>query len=881
MNMAMAGVADLAELATRTPADRLEALGSTVGGLTPEEASRRLSAYGPNEPVRAERTHVLRRFASNFTHTLALLLWFSAGLAFAARIPELGFAIVAVVIINGLFAFVQEYRAERVVAALMKRVAVRAVVRRGGIERSILANELVPGDIVRLSRGDIVSADCVLISADGLTLDLSSITGESMAVERSPAAISPGETARRRSYEYPSVLPASAIVVTGTAEAVVAATGSASALGRIAAMVEAVHEEPSPLERQVAALSRFTAVAAVLAGAATLAIASVSTSIGFIAALTFATGGIVALVPEGLLPTLSVSLAIGGERMAARGAAIRKLSAVESVGAVTVICTDKTGTLTTSALTVIGVINESEQRLDLLRAAALCNDARRDGRGEWVGDAIDVALAQWVQAEGADPGELRAIHPRSRGTAFDARRRYMTVTCASDGGQIEVAKGAPEAILALTGVALDSASHDALTAAARRGERLVMLATRDREWRIDGTLCLQDPPRPEAPAAIRACHAAGVRVVMLTGDHPETAIAIAAQVGLHVGGAISGDEVAGMSDDELLGRLRGDAVFARIDPEQKLRIAKVLQRAGEIVVVTGDGINDAPALEAADVGVAMGLRGTEVAKQAADIILADDNFATIVAAIEEGRSIKANIRRFASYVFTSNVAELVPFVLYIFLPIPLPLAVIQVLAIDLGTDLLPALALGAEPPSPRTLEAPPEPPARPLLTRALVVRTFLFFGLIEAALGMGGFFMFYAAEGWRPFESLDSFGNVDAQARAITFLGIVAGQVGCVFAQRDGTLRARLSLASNRLILLGILAEIAALFLLIYTPGLNHLFEMDDVPLAWMLLLPLGAALFIALDAARRGIAPLMRHALTPRMGRRHAAPDERRLRRV
>jgi calcium-translocating P-type ATPase len=862
MNTSTAEQLDIRGLAVRSPLERVEMLGSSPDGLRSEDVLSQRLRYGSNEPLREQERHMFLRFAANFTHTLALLLWFAAGLAFAAGIFELALAIVAVIVVNGVFAFIQEYRAEQVVAALVQSVAVRVVAKRDGTERTILASELVPGDIVRLARGDIVAADCVVIAADGLSLDLSSVTGESIPIERTADAVTKETAARARIHDLPCVAPASAVVVTGSAEAVVAATGPASTLGQIATMVEAVKQQSSVLERQVDALSRFTAAAAVLAGAATLTIAGLSTNVDFIVALTFATGVIVALVPEGLLPTLSVSLAIGGQRMAERGAAIRRLSAVESVGSVTVICTDKTGTLTENVLTVAGFIRDDHDpraHADLIRAAALCNDAYVDDSGEWRGDAIDVALARWAQAEGTDVQGIRASHPRSGGTPFDADRRYMTVACGSEDGDLEIAKGAPEAILELTRAPLSDDLRSASLESAKRGERVVMLAISNGGWRIAGVLTLEDPPRPGVPAAIAACHAAGIRVVMLTGDHPETARVIAAKVGLHADTVTIGSALDTMSDGDLLSLLQSDAVFARIDPSQKLRIAELLKRAGEIVVVTGDGINDAPALRAADVGVAMGLRGTEVAKQAADIVLADDNFATIVAAIEEGRSIKANIRRFASYVFTSNVAELVPFVLYIFLPIPLPLAVIQVLAIDLGTDLLPALALGTERPSARLMEEPPEPPTRPLLTRSLVLKTFLFFGLIEAAMGVGGFFMFYAAEGWRPFDSLDAFSEVSAQARAMTFLGIVAGQVGCLFAQRDGPLRARLSLTSNRWMLIGLATEMAVLFVLIYTPGLNGLFEMESVPVTWMLLLPLGAALFVALDAARRAVAGMAR----------------------
>jgi magnesium-transporting ATPase (P-type) len=307
-----------------------------------------------------------------------------------------------------------------------------------------------------------------------------------------------------------------------------------------------------------------------------------------------------------------------------------------------------------------------------------------------------------------------------------------------------------------------------------------------------------------------------------------------------------------LSDVQVLETLHADAIFARIDPRQKLRITTLLRRAGEVVVVTGDGINDAPALRAADCGVAMGARGSEVAKQAADIVLADDNFATIVASIEEGRSIKANIRRFASYVFTSNVAELVPFVLFIFLPIPLPLMVVQVLAVDLGADLLPAMALGAEPPSPNTMAVPPESPERPLLTKSLIFKRVLFFGVMEALLGLAGFFAFFAWHGWRPFESLDPYAAYNGQARTLTFLGIAGGQVGCLFAQRDGGFIRRLSFTSNSWIGWSLAFELAVVLALVYVPHLNRLFEMESLPIAWLGILPLSAAVLFLMDHGRR-----------------------------
>jgi magnesium-transporting ATPase (P-type) len=544
--------------------------------------------------------------------------------------------------------------------------------------------------------------------------------------------------------------------------------------------------------------------------------------------------------------------------MADRGAAVRRLSSVEILGSVTDICTDKTGTLTENALAVIGFAGPdgaTAPSRDALLVAALCNDARTADSG-YEGDPLDVALARWATLHDSASIRARETHRRLADLPFDAHRRFMAVTCELDGEPVDFIKGAPEAVLTLAGVSASPAIEAALDESSARGERVLMLASgpSGRPPAVRGLIRLHDPPRAEVPAAIAACARAGVRVMMLTGDHPATARAVARFVGL--GDAttpvIDGAALESMSDAELAALMRQNAVFARIDPAQKLRIVTVLQREGEVVVVTGDGVNDAPALRAADVGVAMGRRGTEVAKQAADLVLSDDNFATIVAAIEEGRSIRANIRRFVSYVFTSNVAELAPFLLYIFLPVPLPLAIMQVLAIDLGTDLLPALALGAEPPAAHVLDVPPESPRTPLLTRPLLIATFLFFGMIEAGLGLGAFFGAYAIEGWRPFQSLDPFSGLQHEAMTATFLGIVAGQIGCLVAQRDGRLRGRLSPWSNRWMLYGLIVELLLAVMLIYVPGLNRAFSMSAVSPMWLLVLPIGAAFFIAIDQVRR-----------------------------
>jgi calcium-translocating P-type ATPase len=846
-------------LAAASPEERLKLLMTRESGLTVAEAADRLRSFGRNQPVRSAARHPARDFLDEFTHTLALLLWFAAGLSFAAGITELGAAILAVLVINGVFAFIQEYRAGQVVESLLRQVAVRAAVIREGVVQSLEAGIVVPGDVVQLTAGHVAPADCVLLSADGLSVDLSLLTGETLPVEREPSSFAVAEDAHIA--DVACLVPAGAGIVTGSAVAVVWTTGASSSLGHIAGLVASVQRGESLLERQVAGLSHTTAVIAVLAGGLLLFLATAVADTSFLSALTFATGVIVALVPEGLLPTLSVSLAIGTRRMARRGAAVRRLSAVETVGSTTVICTDKTGTLTENRLSV------SELRLagddpalerEALLAAVLCNSTVVSG-ADLAGDPFDVALWRWAMSKGLDPKDAAREWERVDEVPFDAHRRYQSVTCQTRGSKRDFVKGAPEAVIALCepGVLPDGLA-EAVAAAAARGERVLLLASgaTGEPLRPLGIVAFHDPPREGVSEAIAACGRAGIRISMLTGDHPETARAVASRIGLGARGlaVTEGPAINAMTDRELLRLLSVDAVIARVDPEQKLRIVQVLQRAGEVVLVTGDGINDAPALRAADVGVAMGLRGTEVAKQASDIVLADDNFATIVAAIEEGRSIKQNIRRFVSYVFTSNVAEMAPFLVYILLPVPLPLAVIQALAIDIGTDLIPALALGAEEPDEATISRPPEPPSRPLMTRELGLLTFLFFGVIEASLGLGAYFLYYFEHGWRPFDSLGPFDAIHDEAASLTFLAIVGGQLGCLVAQRSGPITRRLSFSSNPLVLIGVVFELVLAVVLVYTPGLNGLFSMEAVHIAWFAVVPAAAAIFILIDQGRRAL---------------------------
>jgi len=852
---------DITRLCAATPARRFELLGSSRSGLSTAESERRRRTFGANCIEPSTPSSRARRFRAHFTNPLAMVLWFGAGMAFAARTPELATAIIAVIASNGLFAYIQERRADRVIEALLARAAPSARVVRDGHELEIPASELVPGDLMLLAAGDVLPADGALVRTDGLSLDLSMLTGDTTPVSRSAEVLNSAETIDVT--RLACMAPAGAGVLTGNADALVVATGRASAIGRTAQLLEQARRSRSLLERQVIELSRLTLVVAVTCGIAILIAVVFLRGADIITALVFGTGVIVSLVPEGLLPLLTVTLALGARRIAERGALVRRLSAIEDLGSTTVVATDKTGTLTQNSLYVVGLVPwapapDAEQRAKLV--AVLCNDSH-PVNGKESGDPIDRALVRWSLREGVDAERARAQHPRTYEIPFDPHRRYMRVDCRFDEGERQLLKGAPEALAAVLDVEIPPPLSHEIAAAAARGERVLMLAEgpQDEGAQIVGLLRLQDPPRPEVPTAVAACLRAGVRIIMFTGDHPATARGIAQQIGLagESTPVIEGTALDAMDDHALFTTLRETAVLARTTPEQKLRVVRVLQTKGDIVTVTGDGVNDAPALRKADVGVAMG-RGTEIAKQASDIILLDENFATIVAAIEEGRGIGANIRKFVASVFTSNVAELLPFICYVLLPVPLPLTILQVLAIDLGVDLFPALALGLERPPPGTLEAAPTPPGAPLLRRGLAVRTFLFYGALEAALGMAGFLAVYMAHGWRPFESFAPFAASHAEARTLTFLAIVGGEVGCLFAQREGNLRARFSFVTNPWIAIGLGSALALGLAFVYIPGVNTVFTMTAVAPEWLAVIPIGASIILLADTLRRALRRLV-----------------------
>jgi len=801
-------------------------------GLSSVEAVQRLATNGANRLPAPPSPQVFRKLTAQFTHFFALMLWVAGGLAIVAGMAQLGVAIFVVIVINGLFAFAQEQRAERAAERLQDLLPVGVVVRRDGVPRTVDAADVVVGDLVVLSPGDRVPADLILASADGVAVDASTLTGESVAVP-----LSVGDRAFAGTY-----------VTTGAAEGVVDATGGSTKLAGIAQMTSTARHPRTPLARELNRIVRIIARMAIVTG---IAFFLVSLLVGSPAkdGFLFAVGVTVALVPEGLLPTVTLSLAMGAQRMAKRNALVRRLEAVETLGSTTFICTDKTGTLTRNQMTVtavwtpsgaVHVIGEGYspdgvvegEPAAVAAAVELSVVALTAGHGRieldgaaWraVGDPMEAAidsLARRLARSGAAAVPHETVLRRY---AFDPGRRRESVLTATT----LMVKGAPDAVLPRCCGLIGDEAAAAMTALADRGLRVLAVARRpassvpdaadadhaEVELELLGLIGLHDPPRDGVGAAIAAARGAGIKLAMLTGDHPATALAIARQIGFVVGEerVLEGHDLP--EDVVALGELLDydGVVISRVSPKDKLDIARALQARGHVVAMTGDGVNDGPALQAADIGIAMGQSGTDVARAAADLVLLDDDFSTIVAAVEQGRATFANIHRFLTYHLSDNVAELTPFVVWALSGghFPLALGVLQILCLDIGTDLLPALALGSETPSPGVLLRNPE--SRHLIDRALVVRAFGVLGLTEAAVAMGAFVVGLMSTGWRPGHSFPT-GHGLLAASGAAFAAVIIGQMANVFACRSATRPPwKLGWRSNRLLLWAVGVELIAL----------------------------------------------------------------------
>jgi magnesium-transporting ATPase (P-type) len=845
----------------------------TVTGLTTTEAAERLAREGPNRLPPPPRPPLWLELVRQLTHLLALLLWVAAALALVAGMPALAVAIVVVVVLNAGFAFAQEYRADRSAERLNALLPSAVRVRRDGVLTTVDAQDLVRGDLVLLTAGDRIGADMQVVTAHALSLDESLVTGESAAVHR----------------EAGDLLLAGSFVVQGEGEAVVEETGARTTIAGISALTQQAHRPKSPMTLQLNGVVRVVAVIAVATGAA---LGGVALLIGLDAtdAFLFGVGVTVALVPEGLLPTVTLSMARGASLMADRHALVRRLDSVETLGATTFICTDKTGTLTQNRMAVVEVwtphgtvarapegytpvssAQGSREAVADMRVAAesavLCVAGRvvhRDGTWVAEGDPMEAAIHCWALGSGwADlqrPVELRQ--------PFTSDRLLSSVVV--DG--VSHVYGAPESVLARVRTRPPDAA-DVLDSMAARGQRVLAVARRDwdvvaaraagtpseeaeRDLELLALVGLEDPPRPDVADSLQSCREAAIRVAMVTGDHPATAAAIGREVGLlRPGGAVLDGRRLPAADDELARLLDQDAgaVVARVAPADKLRIARVLRERGHVVAMTGDGVNDAPALREADVGVAMGASGSDVTREVADLVLLDDHFATIVAAIELGRATFSNVRRFLTYHLTDNVAELAPFALWALTGgrLPLAIGVLQVLALDIGTDMLPALGLGAEPPSRRVMRGAARVGA--LVNGAVLRRAFGVLGPLEAAVSMAAFTVVLTLGGW-------SWGETPSAALLATgsgtaFAVIAVSQMANAFACRSATMPAwRLHLLGNRYVLVAIGAEAVLLLLFVGVPPLADLLGGSWPTVTGWLFAVLGAAVIILADAAQKGV---------------------------
>ncbi len=903
------------------------ALETRETGLTQTEAEARLKQYGSNTILEVRRTPLIVKLAANFTHLMALLLWVGGIVALIAQLPQLAVAIWLVNFINGAFSFWQEFKAEKATEALRKLLPHYVRVQRDDKEQRILAEDLVIGDIILLSEGDHISADARLIRSEELRADQSTLTGESHPVRKISDVVIQNNLTRA---ELPNVVFAGTSVAAGTGKAIVFATGMSTEFGKIAHMTQSISEEVSPLQKEMKIVTEVVTLFSVVVGAVFFILSVILAGMKLAEGFIFGLGMLVAFVPEGLLPTVTLSLAMGVQRMVKRHALVKRLSAVETLGCTTVICTDKTGTLTQNEMTVsdiwlsqkritvTGVGYDPEGQIlyqqhplrdtmredlyQLLCAAIQCNNARllppTDTTEHWtiLGDPTEAALSVVALKGGIDLESEVQHMPRIRELPFDSRRKRMATihrnlnTTSNSADNIVYVKGAPRETLALCTqiwcngcpIPLTNDVRAQILAAnddyARQGLRVLAVAERTlidhvtnlSEYTPDtvennliflGLMAMMDPPRAEVAEAVAKCHRAGIRIIMITGDYGLTAESIARRIGIIHGNhprIITGVEVEEMPNSDLKDALKDEVVFARVAPEHKLRVVSALQELGQVVAVTGDGVNDAPALKKADIGVAMGVTGTDVAKEAADMILLDDNFASIVNAIEEGRAVYANIKKFITYIFTSNAPEAVPFILFAFsgARIPLALNIMQILAIDLGTDMVPALALGAEDPEPGLMDRMPRNLSQHLITPSMLVRAYLWLGVLQSIAAMAAFYFVYWINGyWGQWIDLPNNGQLYQAATAMTLGAVVATQIGNVFAQRTERISVfRIGMFSNRLIWVGIGVEVILLLLIIYVPFLQNIFGTAALTLPYWFFLLAWTPLLLLADEARKAL---------------------------
>jgi Ca2+-transporting ATPase len=923
---------EIAPIYAQRVADVYHALETSTEGLLLSEVETRRSLYGSNLLSQPVRQPAWKKLVVHFTHPMALLLWGAGLLAFIAQQPGLGFVIWFVVLINSLFSFWREFRAEQTISALHQLLPAYARLIRESGEVSIPASEVVPGDVLVLAEGDNIPADARVVEEYGLRTNNSTLTGEAVPARKSAdASLREGIS----ELERPNLIFAGTSVVSGTGKAVVYATGMLTQFGRIARLTQQVKEEPSPLSRELVKITRTLALLALSLGAIVFSVGISNLGLSPFSAFILGVATVVATLPEGLPAIVTLSLAASAQRLASMGVLVKKLSTIETLGNVSIIATDKSGTLTQNQMTVreiwvagqrfsvSGVGYEPVGEFSplaansLLTAAALSNNSRilppSREKPNWscLGDQTEAALKVTAFKAGLDEQDLNARYPRVHELPFDARRKRMSTIHRENlnGGrgdtkEIAFIKGAPREVLQLCSsilingetIPLDNTRREEILKTnddySRSALRVLALAQHElparsggrdissgpyyaldrveRDLTFLGLMAMMDPPRPEVARAVKTLSQTGIRIVMITGDYGLTAESLARRVGLLTAPnpvIITGAELDLLNDVELQSLIQQEVLFARMAPENKLRLVAAFQSLGHVVAVTGDGVNDAPALRKADVGVSMGIIGTDVAKEAADVILTNDNFAAIVKAIAEGRAIYENLRKFITYIFSSNVPEILPFILTAMSVIKFIWTVLQILAIDLGTDLFPALALGAEKPEPGVMRRPPRRRDRPLLDSGLIIRSFVWLGGIEAMLCYSGYIALYGFSGniallnvpWLnsiPFPKILSvpIDEIGILAATVFFAGVVTAQVGNAFAARTERARGRwLGWTSNRSLLLGIAIEIVIALILIYSP-VNQIFGLAPLPAAYWIWLAFYAPILYSLDWLRKSL---------------------------
>ncbi len=837
-------------------------------GLPDEEASQRAERHGPNEIQARPARSLAGLFLDQFKDFMIVVLIAAAVISGVMGDLIDTLAILVIVLLNAVIGFVQIWRADRAMAALQQLAAAHATVLRGGHARVIAASELVPGDIVLLEAGNQVPADLRLIEIAQLRVDESALTGESVTVEKHTSKLTGIVHALgdRLNMAFKGTT-----ATHGRGRGLVVATGMATELGKVAGLLDRDSERSTPLQLRLASFGKRLALA-VIAICGVIFLVGVLRGEDPVLMILTAVSLAVAAIPEALPAVVTVLLALGARRMVSLNALIRRLPSVETLGSVTFICSDKTGTLTQNRMHVELLLADGQEwvpgseapgvlPLELLRAAALCNDASRNRDGVWQGDPTETALTQAALEAGLDKVELERQFERVQELPFDSERKRMSTLHRMPDGFIAYTKGAPESVIPLCSAQwrVDGAvplQHAAVLAAAEalaaQGLRVLALASRphatlpvpaevesvESGMSLIGLVGLIDPPRLEAAAAVHDCVTAGITPVMITGDHPATALAIARRLGIVQDGytqVLTGAELAAMDESVLREHVAAVRVYARVDPAQKIRIVEALQARGEFVAMTGDGVNDAPALKRADIGVAMGRGGTDVAREASSLVLLDDNFATIVAAVREGRRIYDNIRKFVRYAMTGNSGEIWTIFLAPLIGLPIPLLPIHILWVNLVTDGLPGLALAAEPAEHGIMQRPPRPPQESLFAHGMW-QHILWVGLL-----LGGLCLLVQA--W-------ALSTGHAHWQTMVFTVLTLGQMAHVLAIRSETESLwRLGLGSNRPLLGAVLLTFVLQLATIYVPVLNPIFKTEPLSLAELsICLGAAAVVFIAVE---------------------------------